>query len=112
MHGFWSPGNLTPRKIADGVTAKIIYGDKVMLSLVTMEPDAIVPTHFHPHEQVGMLVSGTMEFAMAQDILPLSGNAMFLVPGNAPHALKAGPHGAVVIQAFSPPREDYMGPAD
>ena len=110
MHGFWNPGNLTPRKIADGVTAKIVFGDKVMLSLVTMEPDSYMPVHFHPHEQMGMLVKGSVEFAIAEDMRPLSGNALFLVPGNTPHAFKAGPRGAVLIEAFSPPREDYMTP--
>ena len=60
MHGFWKPEEIAPRTLAPGVTAKIASGEKMMLSLVTLAPNAVVPTHSHPHEQMGMLVSGTM----------------------------------------------------
>jgi len=32
---------------------------------------------------------------------------MYFVPGGVPHAAKAGPGGAVALDAFSPPREEY-----
>ncbi|GAB4241217.1 MAG: cupin domain-containing protein [Deltaproteobacteria bacterium] len=107
MHGFWKRENIAPRTLAPGVTAKIVSGEKLMFSLVTLEPDAVVPTHTHPHEQLGMMVSGTMEFTIAGDTRTLSGNDMYVVPGGVPHAAKAGPGGAVALDAFSPPREEY-----
>ena len=76
-----------------------------MLSLVTLAPDAVVPTHSHPHEQMGVMVSGTMEFTIEGETRVLSGNEMYFVPGGVPHAAKAGPGGAVALDAFSPPRE-------
>jgi quercetin dioxygenase-like cupin family protein len=79
----------------------------MMLSLVTLAPDAVVPTHSHPHEQMGMMVSGTMEFTIAGETREFSGNELYLVPGGVPHAAKAGPGGAVALDAFSPPREEY-----
>jgi quercetin dioxygenase-like cupin family protein len=36
-----------------------------------------------------------------------SGNEMYFVPGGVPHGVKAGPWGAVALDAFSPPREEY-----
>ncbi len=107
MYGSWNPENLATREIAPGIAAKIAWGDKLMLSLVTMAPYAVVPTHSHHHEQMGILVSGTLELAIADEIRPLSGNAIFLIPGLTMHATKAGPNGAVVVEAFSPPREEY-----
>ena len=107
MNDFWNPENIAPKVLAPGVTAKIFSGEKLMFSLVTLAPDAIVPTHTHPHEQVGMMVSGTMEFTIAGETRVLSGNAMYLVPGGMPHAAKAGPGGAVALDAFAPPREEY-----
>ncbi|MGB6411567.1 MAG: cupin domain-containing protein, partial [Candidatus Deferrimicrobiaceae bacterium] len=61
MHHFWKPEDILPRELAPGVTAKIASGEKVMLSLVTLAPNAVVPMHAHPHEQMGMMVSGTLE---------------------------------------------------
>jgi len=107
MHCFWKPGGIAPRTLAPGVTAKIASGEKLMFSLVTLAPDAVVPTHSHPHEQMGMMVSGTMEFTIAGETRTVSGNEMYLVPGGVPHAAKAGPGGAVALDAFSPPREEY-----
>jgi len=78
-----------------------------MLSLVTLAPGAVVPTHSHPQEQMGMMVSGTMEFTIEGETRVLSGNEMYFVPGGVPHAAKGGPGGAVALDAFSPPREEY-----
>ena len=107
MKDFWNPESIAPKVLAPGVTAKIVSGEKMMLSLVTLAPNAIVPTHSHPHEQMGLLVSGTMEFTIAGETRVLSGNGMYFVPGGVPHAAKGGPGGAVALDAFSPPREEY-----
>ena len=32
---------------------------------------------------------------------------MYFVPGGVPHAAMAGPGGAVALDAFAPPREEY-----
>ena len=107
MYRFWKPEGIPPRTLVPGVTAKIASGERMMLSLVTLAPDAVVPTHSHPHEQMGMMVSGTMEFTIAGETRMVSGNEMYLGPGGVPHAATAGPGGAVALDAFSPPREEY-----
>jgi len=107
MYCFWNPENIAPKVLAPGVTAKIASGEKMMLSLVTFAPDAVVPTHSHPHEQMGFMVSGTLELTIADETRVLSGSGMVFVPGGVPHAAKAGPGGAVALEAFSPPREEY-----
>jgi quercetin dioxygenase-like cupin family protein len=107
MNGFWNPEDIVSRVLAPGVTAKIASGEKLMFSLVTLAPNAVVPTHSHPHEQMGMMVSGTMEFTIGGETRALSGSEMYFVPGGVPHAAKAGPGGAVALDAFSPPREEY-----
>lgn len=107
MIGFWNPEKIAPKVLAPGVTAKIASGEKMMFSLVTLAPHAVVPTHSHPHEQMGMMVSGTMEFTIEGEARVLSGSEMYFVPGGVSHAAKAGPGGAVALDAFSPPREEY-----
>ena len=84
MFQAWIPGDIVPRELAPGVTARIASGEKVMLSLVTLAPNAVVPDHAHPHEQVGMMVSGVMELTVAGETRTLSGNAIYLVPGGVP----------------------------
>jgi quercetin dioxygenase-like cupin family protein len=107
MHRFWDPDGMAARELAPGVIAKIASGEKVMLSLVTLAPNAVVPGHAHPHEQMGMMVSGTMELTIAGETRSLSGNAIYHVPGDVLHMAVAGPDGAVALDAFSPPRDEY-----
>jgi len=108
MDRYWYPDRMPPRQLAPGVTAKIASGEKIMFSLVTLAPNAVVPEHSHPHEQMGMMVSGTMAFSIAGETRTLSGNEIYLVPGGVPHGAVAGPEGAVALDAFSPPREEYQ----
>lgn len=107
MNRFWNPENIVPKVLAPGVTAKIASGERMMLSLVTFAPDAVVPKHSHPHEQMGFMVSGTLEFTIADETRVVSGSGMVFVPGGVPHAAKAGPGGAVALEVFSPPREEF-----
>jgi len=108
MHRIWNPSDMKPRQLAPGVTAKIASGEKLMFSLVTLEPGAVVPEHSHPHEQMGMMVSGEMELIVAGEFLRLAGNDIYLIPGGVPHKVITGPEGAVALDAFSPPREEYQ----
>lgn len=107
MHRFWKPEGIPPRELVPGVTARIASGEQVMLSLVTLEPNAVVPEHSHPHEQMGMMISGRMELSIGGETRTLSGNEIYLVPGGVPHKAEAGPDGATALDVFSPPREEY-----
>lgn len=107
MSGFWNPKDMKSRELCPGVTAKIAWGEKLMFSLVTLAPDAAVPEHAHPHEQMGMLVSGAMTLIVEGTPRPLALHEIYLVPGGVRHAAKAGPGGAVALDAFAPPREEY-----
>ena len=107
MKTVWNPPDIEPRHLAPGVSGKIAWGKKLMLSLVLLEPNAAVQEHSHPHEQMGMLVSGTMQLVVAGKPIFLSGNEMYLVPGGVRHSARAGPEGAVALDAFAPPREEY-----
>ena len=107
MHRIWNPDEMKSRELAPGVTAKIASGEKLMFSLVTLEPDSVVPEHSHPHDQMGIMMSGDMELTVAGESRLLSANDIYLVPGGVPHKVVTGPRGALALDAFSPPREEY-----
>jgi hypothetical protein len=48
-----------------------------------------------------------MELTVAGESRRLSGNDIDLIPGGIPHRVVTGPDGAVALDAFSPPREEY-----
>ncbi len=81
-------------------------GDRTMLCEITIAEGAEVPDHTHPHEQIGYLVSGRMEFWLGDEHRLLQPGDSWLVPSNVPHRVRALDR-VVAIDIFSPPREEY-----
>lgn len=90
-----------------GCKMRTPYGENIMLSYLEMEEGAIVPLHDHPHEQGGMLLKGKLEFIMGDETRIVEAGAMFIIPPNTPHKVTAIDGPAVVLDVFSPVREDY-----
>lgn len=78
-----------------------------MLSYLEMDEGAVVPLHSHPHEQGGMLIRGRLELTIGNETRVCEAGAMFMIPPNVPHRAVAVGGPAVVLDVFSPVREDY-----
>jgi quercetin dioxygenase-like cupin family protein len=99
---------VTPKQLVEGAQIKVIYGEKIMMSFVDLDPGAAVPEHQHPHEQMGYVFSGELEFNIGGETKHCQAGDAYLIPGNVVHSAtvsKAGP--AKVLDIFSPPREEY-----
>lgn len=106
------PASSAPqREIRPGVHGRVLgTTGQIMLVEFYIERGSEVPTHSHPHEQVGYLVSGRMEFTIADDTRIVESGGSYAIPGNVPHRALALTN-VIVIEAFSPPREDFRSPA-
>lgn len=100
-------GNLDVLAIWDGVVARSVEGEALSLAVVELEPSSIVPEHQHPNEQLGMVISGTVRFRVAGEMQELGPGGTWCIPANTPHEVHTGPEGAVVIDVFAPPRDDW-----
>ena len=47
--GFDDLRAMAPRRIWNGVAARVLSGDKCSLGIVELDPDAVVPSHHHEH---------------------------------------------------------------
>jgi len=100
--------DVRPFLLGEGVTASPLFGEGAMLNLLEFEPGATVPLHSHPHEQLGIVLRGMQALVVdgiARELGPLEG---YVLPGGVEHAAYAGPEGALVLDVFCPPREDYL----
>ncbi len=87
----------------------LISGEKCMMMINTIEPGIPTPPHRHPHEQIGFLIQGQGILYIDGETQEMISQATFLVPSNALHNFDAtGDKPAVLIEAFAPPREDYL----
>ena len=97
----------TPVEMLPGVVRRTLTaGERTMLIEVTLAQGAVVPSHSHPHEQIGYLASGRLLFEVGDERRELSPGDSWLVPSDVPHQVTAL-EASVAIDVFSPPREDY-----
>ncbi len=90
-----------------GCRMRTPHGENLMLSYLEMDEGAVVPLHDHPHEQGGILISGKVELTIGEETRLCEAGSLFIIPPNTPHKAVAVGGPAVVLDVFSPIREDY-----
>jgi quercetin dioxygenase-like cupin family protein len=93
--------------IFPGVQIKTCAADKMMLSVVDLEPHAVVEEHAHPHEQVGMVLAGQATFFIGREQKTLGPGDLYRIPGNVPHKVVVLDQPARALDIFCPIREEY-----
>ena len=101
------PNQGIQRQLAEGISTRIFPGDKAMLSLVRIEPGAEGSLHHHPEEQWGVMLEGSAERIQGEARIAVKAGDFWRTPGNVPHTVIAGPEGALILDVFAPPREEY-----
>ena len=94
--------------IFPGVDIHTLTGDSITVALVEFEPYAVVKPHCHPHEQMGLLLTGELTFVIAKQQHHLRPGDMWRIPGGVEHSAIAGSEGVQAIDVFHPIREDYQ----
>lgn len=96
------------RTIFPGVNINVCAAEKMMLSYAELDPGAVVAEHSHPHEQVGLVISGKATFWIGGEEKTLGPGDMFRIPGNVKHRVVALDEPVRVLDIFHPIREDYL----
>jgi quercetin dioxygenase-like cupin family protein len=105
---FTSLGDHAPGfQLAPGAIARALFGERGMLNVVVLEPGAEVTLHSHPHEQLGLVMGGSMTMVVGGHTRECGPMDAYAVPGDIEHGGTAGPEGATVLDVFVPVREDY-----
>ena len=107
MSAFGSVSSLDLQRIWDGVHGRVVHGDRITLGVIELDANTLVPEHSHEHEQLGMCLSGSLLFRVADESRKLGPGETWSIPGNVPHEVQVGPDGAVVIDVFAPTRDEW-----
>lgn len=95
------------RKLAEGVNASIFPGERAMLSVVRIDPNATGSIHSHPEEQWGVLLKGRCTRIQGDEEVEAVAGDFWHTPGDVAHGVRTGSDGAVILDIFSPPRAEY-----
>jgi quercetin dioxygenase-like cupin family protein len=107
MSAFERIERMAPLPVWQGIAARMVSGERLTLAVVELDPGAVVAEHAHENEQLGLVLKGSMAFRVGDEERELGPGDTWTIPANTPHQAVAGPEGAVVIDVFAPPRDDW-----
>jgi quercetin dioxygenase-like cupin family protein len=107
VSGFDDVGGMAPQQIWEGVAGRVVHGERITLGVIELDPGSVVPEHSHEHEQLGLVLRGSLRFRIDDETRELGPGATWSIPSGVPHAVEVGPEGAVVIDVFAPTRDDW-----
>ena len=109
MSPFADLSELARLRIWDGVAGRVVGGTGLTLAFFELDASSVVPEHSHPHEQLGVCISGSLSFDIGGEQREVAPGGTWAIPGGVPHEVRVGPEGAAVIEAWSPQRDDWNG---
>jgi len=93
--------------VIDGITRKTLsVGERAMVVEIHLKQGADMPEHAHPHEQLGYVVSGKVEFYIEDEMMLLEKGDAYAVPSQQKHKVVVL-EDSVVVDIFAPPRDEW-----
>ena len=85
----------------------LVYGEKTHMCRFRLRKGASLPMHRHPHEQTGFVLSGRIVMHIDGKDFDAGPGDAWCIAGDVPHGADV-PEDSVIIEVFSPRREDYL----
>ncbi len=105
---FTKKDSLAFRPLIDGVTMRpLAWEDKTILCEFKLEKGYKIPSHQHPYEQTGYLLSGKLNFRIDKTWNLAERGDSWSIPENVEHEVEIL-EDSVVLELFSPIRPDYL----
>ena len=96
--------------VSAGVRRQVLgHGTDLMIVRVEFDADAVGALHHHPHRQATYVAAGRFEITVGSETSQLVQGDCFYPPADVPHGVLAL-EGGVLIDVFTPIREDFLGP--
>jgi quercetin dioxygenase-like cupin family protein len=106
QHRDWT--TIPVERIADGIERQMIYGEKLMVVRVRFAAGTVTAVHSHVHEQITLVEQGRVEFTIeGEKRLAAQGDVLFF-PSEMRHGATMLEEEVVLIDIFSPVREDFL----
>jgi unsaturated pyranuronate lyase len=110
MAGFHALRELPEEKITETISRRVLAGEREMMVWWSIKAGSHAAAHRHPHEQIFWMISGRMEFRLGEERHTCRAGDLGVIPGEVEHEAWF-PEDTVVLDVFSPPREDFLGGA-
>lgn len=106
QHLDWSA--IPVESIAQGITRQMFTGDRVMVCRLTLAARTVTPIHTHVHEQITLVERGSADFFVEGQRRTAKAGDVLVFPSGILHGATMLDDEVVLIDIFSPPREDFL----
>lgn len=105
-HLDWS--TIPVEKTAEGIERQMLVGKNMMICRFRFAPFVVTPEHEHPHEQMTIVERGRVRFFIEGKERVASEGDILHFPPNCWHGATMMDQEVVLIDIFSPIREDFL----
>jgi quercetin dioxygenase-like cupin family protein len=108
-HEAWNWATVPGKQISDGVIRQTIHGKTLMICRLTIAPGTVTVAHQHLNEQMTIVEKGRVRFVLGTGVQEFGPGDVLLLPSSFWHGATALDEEVVLIDIFSPIREDFLG---
>jgi quercetin dioxygenase-like cupin family protein len=106
QHLDWSA--IPAEQVAEGITRQLISGDRLMVCRLTLAARTVTAVHSHVHEQITLVERGQVDFFVEGQRRTAKAGDVLLFPSGIQHGATMLEDEVVLIDIFSPPREEFL----
>ena len=106
QHRDWS--TLPVERIGDGIERQMIWGERLMVCRLRIQPHTITAVHAHAHEQITLVERGRVLFTIDGQTRIASAGDVLHFPSQTRHGATMLDEEVVLIDIFTPLREDFL----
>jgi len=95
-------------RIEEGIQRQMVVGQNVMICRFRFAPFVVTPAHSHRHEQMSLIVQGKVKFILGDEERIVSAGDVLHFPPDFRHGATMLDEEVILIDIFSPIREDFL----
>jgi quercetin dioxygenase-like cupin family protein len=100
--------SIPAERISEGIDRQMIVGQNIMACRLRFDPFVVTPAHRHPQEQMTFVMQGKVKFTLDSEEWIMSAGDVLYFPSNRSHGATILDEEVVLIDIFSPIREDFL----
>jgi quercetin dioxygenase-like cupin family protein len=106
----WNWAAIPGEQLRDGIVRQMIHGERMMVCRLTIAAGIVTPAHSHAHEQITIVEKGRVRYLLGSEETIFEPGDVILLPGDCWHGATMLDEEVVLVDIFSPVREDFLEP--
>ena len=108
----WNWATIPTEQLGKGIVRQMIHGERLMICRLTLAPGTVTAAHDHVHEQMTIIEKGRVRFVLGSGEQVFGPGDILLLPSGVWHGATMLDEEVVLIDIFSPIREEFLGPTE